>query len=248
MTYVCRKCGWLFTIGVTHHRVPPWCNECGVDFRDENVPVPADVRPADATPLRAEAPQAPAPGEVTSVPVTDTRPWLRAGRQPAAPPPGPTTPPPAPYLPQPLVAPTNPEQDEFCGYVKTAGVFALIAALMAAGYTYTWVQGGTVVSCTVAASKDYINLLTGSSGSTLVARYTVAGKGYEIPLFGAAYGEEVQIVYRTDNPKDAEVYTPYALYKWALLLGLIGFGLVGYANAKTSLVERQREQTYGAVS
>jgi hypothetical protein len=200
MIYRCTMCGWAFTVGVTHDRVPPWCGSCGVDFK---------TAPPVAFPVEKPVAEAISWGQLATV--------AEGGSARHSEPPVPET------APLPVTRPGAAPDWSPVLTLMTLGGLALVAAALFLGWRVRAFTADAVTTTGVVATAwKREPMMTGLMHQHTVIQYKANGTEYELPADGRSVGEKVPLVYPESDPQDARVNATLILYQWPILVGSVG--------------------------
>jgi hypothetical protein len=151
-----------------------------------------------------------------NAPQSRSRPILppppRAEEAPAPPAEGDTEPAP------PTAAATEADGNYGAKALALAGALLLVAGLGLGAQKYLWVRDcGTTGGEVIAASASDPNVPP-------LVKYTVANQHYYFPQPDADVGTKVVVRHRHDDPSDAVIWDPVAVYQWPGLIALVGVG------------------------
>jgi hypothetical protein len=202
MIYRCTMCGWAFTVGVTHDRVPPWCGHCGVDFK---------TAPPVAFPVEKPVAEAISWGQLATA--------AEGGSARHSDPPVPET------APLPVTKPgAAPDWSPALTLMTLGGLALVVVAVFLGWRVRTFMTDADTTTGVVATVWKPEALVSGVVRQQTVIQYRVNGTDCELPADDRPPGEKVSLVYPPSAPQDARVNATLALYQWPILVG--GVGLV----------------------
>jgi hypothetical protein len=242
MNFQCPKCLWIHQLDAGDRRPPPWCKKCGVDLKPDEY---REVAGPPSAPAWAP-PRAFGEDEVTQVTGTGGKPWLNASKPAENEADYPATA--QPPTRQPMTA-ADPDQEREYGLAKAGGVLLVAIAGLWAGNIWSFVKSAGKAEGRVVISNDYFdaykNQRTWQTEPISVVQYDVIGKIHEFPEPSLEAGTTVPVVFPLDEPHRGRLGDPMSLYRWPMLLGLVGLSVFGGSLVATRTLSHKRRRSIG---